>query len=124
VDEFLGADIVVIGAPMYNFTLSTQLKAWLDRILIAGKTFAYGPNGAEGLAGGRRVIVCIARGGFYGMESPAAQAEHLETYLNTAFGFIGIKPEFLIAEGIAIGPEHRQTALTKALAEAAELQAA
>ncbi|MDB5460531.1 MAG: FMN-dependent NADH-azoreductase [Caulobacteraceae bacterium] len=124
VDEFLASDIVVIGAPMYNFTLSSQLKAWIDRILIAGKTFAYDPEGAKGLAGDKRVIVAIARGGFYGMESPAAQAEHLETYLLTVFGFIGIKPEIIIAEGIAIGPEQRQTALTTALAHAGQLQAA
>jgi FMN-dependent NADH-azoreductase len=124
VDEFLASDIVLIGAPMYNFTLSTQLKAWIDRILIAGKTFKYGPAGAEGLAGGERVIIAIARGGLYGMETPAAQAEHLETYLNTAFGFIGITPEFIIAEGIAVGPDHRQAALDKSLAIAAELKAA
>jgi len=124
VDEFLAADIVLIGAPMYNFTLSTQLKAWIDRILIAGKSFKYGPQGAEGLAGGKRVIIAIARGGFYGMETPAAQAEHLETYLNTVFGFIGITPEFIIAEGIAVGPDHRKAALDKSLAIAAELKAA
>ncbi len=124
VDEFLASDIVLIGAPMYNFTLSTQLKAWIDRILIAGKTFKYGPASAEGLAGGKRVIIAIARGGFYGMETPAAQAEHLETYLNTAFGFIGITPEFIIAEGIAVGLDHRQAALDKSLSIAAELKAA
>jgi len=124
VDEFLSTDIVLIGAPMYNFSLSTQLKAWIDRILIAGKTFKYGAQGPEGLAGGKRVIIAIARGGFYGMETPAAQAEHLETYLKTAFGFIGITPEFILAEGIALGPDHRQAALDKALAVAAELKAA
>jgi len=124
VDEFLASDIVLIGAAMYNFTLSTQLKAWVDRILVAGKTFKYGAAGPEGLAGGKRVIIAIARGGFYGMETPAAQAEHLETYLNTVFGFIGIKPEFILAEGIALGPDHRQAALDKALALAGELKAA
>jgi FMN-dependent NADH-azoreductase len=123
-DEFLGADIVLIGAPMYNFTLPTQLKAWIDRILIAGKTFKYGAQGPEGLAGGKRVIIAIARGGYYGMETPAAQAEHLETYLKTAFGFIGITPEFILAEGIAMGPDHRQAALDKALGIAGALQAA
>ena len=65
-DEFLAADTVVIGAPMYNFTLPTQLKAWIDRIVVAGKTFRYTDNGPEGLAGGKRVIVALARGGFYG----------------------------------------------------------
>jgi FMN-dependent NADH-azoreductase len=123
VDEFLASDIVLIGAPMYNFSLSTQLKAWIDRILIAGKTFQYGAQGPEGLAGGKRVIIAIARGGFYGMETPAAQAEHLETYLTTAFGFIGITPEFILAEGVALGPDHKQAALDKALAIAAALTA-
>ncbi|MGH6956008.1 MAG: FMN-dependent NADH-azoreductase, partial [Caulobacteraceae bacterium] len=64
--EFLAADTVVIGAPMYNFGVPTQLKAWIDRILVAGKTFRYGSNGAEGLAGGKRIVVAISRGGFYG----------------------------------------------------------
>src|SRR3954454_3777332 len=85
--EFLAADIVVIGAPMYNFTIPSQLKAWIDRVLVAGKTFSYGANGPQGLAGGKRVIVAISRGGYYG---PAALGEHLETYLRWVFGFIGI----------------------------------
>jgi len=65
-DEFLAADIVVLGAPMYNFTIPSQLKAWIDRIVVAGKTFKYGAEGVEGLAGNKRVIVAISRGGFYG----------------------------------------------------------
>ena len=117
-DEFLAADAVVIGAPMYNFTLPTQLKAWLDRIMIAGETFRYGANGPEGLAGGKRVIVALARGGFYGADAPARAFEHLETYLRTAFGFIGIAPEFVVADGIATGAEARETALRQALAQA------
>jgi len=80
-DEFLAADTIVIGAPMYNFTLPTQLKAWIDRIVIAGRTFHYTQNGPESLAGGKRVIVALARGGFYNEGSPAASLEHLETYV-------------------------------------------
>ena len=117
-DEFLAADTVVIGAPMYNFTLPTQLKAWLDRVLIAGETFRYTAEGPEGLAGNKRVIVALARGGFYGADAPARALEHLETYLRTAFGFIGIEPEFVVADGIATGPEAREAALTQALAQA------
>ena len=75
---------------MYNFTIPSQLKAWIDRIMVAGKTFKYGAQGAEGLAGGKRVIVAISRGGFYGADTPAAVGEHLETYLRWVFGFIGI----------------------------------
>ena len=71
-DEFLDADIVVLGAPMYNFTIPSQLKAWIDRIVVAGKTFKYGPQGAEGLAGDKRVIIAISRGGFYGAGTPAS----------------------------------------------------
>ena len=116
-DEFLAADTVVIGAPMYNFTLPTQLKAWLDRILVAGKTFRYTENGPEGLAGGKRVIVALARGGFYDAGSPAASLEHLETYLRGVFNFIGIEPEFVAADGLAVGPEQRESSVRQALGE-------
>lgn len=110
-DEFLAADVIVVGAPMYNFTVPSQLKAWIDRILVAGKTFGYGETGAVGLVGDKRVIVAISRGGFYGAESPAAPNEHLETYLARVFAFIGITPEFIVAEGVAVGPEQREAAL-------------
>jgi FMN-dependent NADH-azoreductase len=124
-DEFLAADIVVNGAPMYNFTIPTQLKAWIDRILIAGKTFRYSAAGPEGLAGDKRVIIAISRGGFYGPGAPSAAAEHLETYLRTVFGFIGVTNlEFIVAEGIQIGPEYREKALVGALERATQLQAA
>ena len=113
-DEFLEAEIVVIGAPMYNFTLPSQLKAWIDRIVIAGKTFQYGPNGPEGLAKGKRVIIALARGGVYGDGSPAAPLEHLETYLRGIFNFIGIEPEFVLAEGLAVSPEQREASLQQA----------
>ena len=123
--EFLAADVVVIGAPMYNFTLPTQLKAWIDRILIAGKTFRYTATGPEGLAGGKRVIVAISRGGFYGPQSPFAAYEHVESYLRTVFGFIGVTDlEFVAAEGIQIGPEQRETSLKGALETASLLRAA
>jgi FMN-dependent NADH-azoreductase len=124
-NEFLAADIVVIGAPMYNFTIPSQLKAWIDRIVVAGKTFKYGAQGAEGLAGDKRVIVAISRGGIYGAGTPAAAGEHLETYLRWVFGFIGVaNPEFISANGIQIGPEHREKALADALRAATDLRAA
>ncbi len=122
-DEFLAADTVVIGAPMYNFTLPTQLKAWLDRILVAGKTFRYTANGPEGLAGGKRVIVALARGGFYDAGSPASALEHLETYLRGVFNFIGIEPEFVAADGLAIGPEQREQSINQALGQTTRLAA-
>jgi FMN-dependent NADH-azoreductase len=102
---------------MYNFTLPTQLKAWLDRILVAGKTFRYTENGPEGLAKGKRVIIALARGGFYDAGSPAASLEHLETYLRGVFNFIGIEPEFVAADGLNISPEQREASIRQALGE-------
>jgi FMN-dependent NADH-azoreductase len=113
-DEFLDADIVVIGAPMYNFTVSSQLKAWIDRILIAGKTFRYGEAGPVGLAGDKRIIVGLSRGGLYSEGAPTREHEHAETYLKTVLGFIGVTPEFVIAEGLLLGDEQRATAVAQA----------
>jgi FMN-dependent NADH-azoreductase len=124
-EEFLATDIVVIGAPMYNFTIPSQLKAWIDRILVAGKTFKYSAQGVQGLAGNKRVIIAISRGGFYGAGTPSAAAEHLETYLHSVFSFIGIaNPEIIVAEGVQIGPEQREKALESALTAATKLRAA
>lgn len=122
-DEFLAADTVVIGAPMYNFTVPTQLKAWIDRLMVAGRTFRYTAEGPVPLVGGKRVIIALARGGFYDAGSPAAAVEHTETYLRHVFGFIGIEPEFVIADGINIGPEQREAALSAALGETTKLAA-
>ena len=120
VDEFLAADTLVVGAPMYNFTLPSQLKAWLDRILIAGKTFRYTAGGPEGLAGGKRVIIAVSRGGFY---DDASALEHVETYLRGVFGFIGITPEFVHADGVNYGPEQREAGIANGLAEIERLAA-
>ena len=122
-DEFLTADTVVIGSPMYNFTLPTQLKAWIDRIVIAGKTFRYTQKGPEGLATGKRVIIALARGGVYSEGSPASALEHLETYLRGVFNFIGIEPEFVIAEGLNLSPENRAQSIEWALGETVRLAA-
>ena len=114
-EEFLAADVVVIGAPMYNFAISSQLKAWIDRILVAGKTFRYTANGPEGLAGGKRVIVASSRGGFYGKDTAAAAMDFQEPYLRAALAFIGINDiEFVRAEGIAVGDEQKALALKSA----------
>ncbi|WP_315784507.1 MULTISPECIES: FMN-dependent NADH-azoreductase [unclassified Bradyrhizobium] len=123
-EEFLRADTVVIGAPMYNFSIPSQLKAWIDRIAVAGKTFKYGPNGPEGLAGDKRVIIAISRGGRYGADTPMAAFEHLETYLRGVFSFIGVKDlTFIAADGVQIGPEQREQALATALQTAGDLAA-
>jgi FMN-dependent NADH-azoreductase len=122
-EEFLAADTIVIGAPMYNFTLPTQLKAWIDRILIAGTTFRYTENGPEGLAGGKRVIIALARGGFYDEGSPASALEHLQSYLRGVFNFVGIEPEFVAADGLNISPDQRAQSIEFALGESVRLAA-
>ncbi|MDT2019903.1 FMN-dependent NADH-azoreductase [Methylocella sp. CPCC 101449] len=123
-DDFLAADTVVIGAPMYNFSLPSQLKAWLDRIAVAGKTFRYSESGVEGLAGGKRVIIASSRGGFYGEGTPAASLDHQETYLRGFFGFLGVTDiTFVRAEGLAISPESRAAAIDTAVAQVDKLAA-
>lgn len=119
-DEFLAADTVVIGAPMYNFGVPSQLKAWIDRIAVAGKTFRYTETGPEGLAGDKRVIVAISRGGFY---DEGGALEHVQTYLRGVLGFLGIAPEFVHADGIAVGPEQRDAGIANGLSEVQALAA-
>ncbi len=123
-EDFLSADIIVIGAPMYNFSVSSQLKAWIDRVVVAGKTFRYTEKGPEGLAAGKKVIVASSRGGFYGPDSAAAFLDHQESYLRGIFGFLGITDlTFVRAEGLNISPDQRHKALAAATAEAARLAA-
>ena len=119
-EEFLAADTIVVGAPMYNFTVPSQLKAWIDRILVAGTTFRYGENGPEGLAGDKRVVVAVSRGGFY---DDANSLEHVETYLKGVFGFVGIAPEFVHADGVNYGPEQREAGIANGLSEVERLAA-
>ena len=124
VDEFLDADVIVIGAPMYNFGVPSQLKAWLDRIAIAGKTFRYTAHGPEGLAGGRRLIVASSRGGYYGPDSPTASFDHQEKYLRAFFRFLGVTDiAFVNAEGVNIGPEVRAKSVEQARGEVLKLAA-
>jgi FMN-dependent NADH-azoreductase len=114
-EEFLAADVIVLGAPMYNFGIPSQLKAWIDRVAVAGKTFRYTASGPEGLAGGKRVIVASSRGGFYGQGSAGAAMDFQENYLRAVLGFIGITDiEFVRAEGVAVSAEHKDQALTAA----------
>ncbi|PKV12279.1 FMN-dependent NADH-azoreductase [Xanthomonas prunicola] len=111
--QFLQADVIVIGAPMYNFAIPSTLKAWIDRIAVAGRTFQYTANGPEGLAGGKRVIIASARGGIYAEPTNDFQ----EPYLRQVFGFLGIHDvSFVRAEGVAYSPQHRADALASALA--------
>jgi FMN-dependent NADH-azoreductase len=113
--EFEAADTLVIGAPMYNLGVSSLLKTWIDHIVIAGRTFQYGPDGAVGLASGKRVFVAHARGGLYTGGAPATASEFAERYLRGILAFIGIEdPEFIVAEGLALGESVRAEALAAA----------
>ena len=110
--EFLDADVVVVGAPMYNFGIPSTLKAWIDRIAVAGKTFRYTENGPEGLAKGKKVIVVSTRGGHYS-SGPAAAMDHQESYLQAVFGFLGITDiEFVRAEGLNISADSKTAAIS------------
>ncbi|ASY68498.1 FMN-dependent NADH-azoreductase [Sinorhizobium fredii] len=113
-EEFLAADTIVVGAPMYNFSIPSQLKAWIDRLAVAGKTFRYTEAGPEGLAKGKKVIVASTRGGHYSA-GPAAAMDHQEAYLRTVFGFFGITDvEFVRAEGLNLGTDQKQFAIAEA----------
>ncbi|AXL53688.1 FMN-dependent NADH-azoreductase [Paraburkholderia caffeinilytica] len=123
-DEFLAAEIVVIGAPMYNFGIPSQLKSWIDCLAVPGKTFRYTETAVEGLCGGKQIIVASSRGGFYSGQSPMAVLDHQESYLTGFFRFIGVTNiEFIRAEGVNYGAESRQRAIDAALAEAATVKA-
>jgi FMN-dependent NADH-azoreductase len=111
--QFLEADVLVIGAPMYNFGIPSTLKAWIDRIAVAGRTFRYSEKGPQGLAGGKKVIVASGRGGVY----TGSPADFQEPYLRQVFGFLGIDDvEFVRAEGVAYSPQHRSDAISAAKA--------
>ena len=116
-EEFLAADVIVIGAPMYNFSVPSTLKAWIDRIAVAGKTFRYTADGPQGLAGGKQVIIASGRGGLHS----GAPSDFQEPYLRQVFGSLGIdEVTFVRAEGVAYSPEHRAQALAAAHASIPE----
>ena len=116
-EEFLAADVIVIGAPMYNFSVPSTLKAWIDRVAVAGKTFRYTADGPRGLAGGKQVIVASGRGGLHS----GAPSDFQEPYLSQVFAFLGIDDiTFVRAEGVAYSPEHRAQALATAHASIPE----
>ena len=115
VTQFLAADVIVVGAPLYNFSIPSQLKAWIDRIAQAGRTFKYTDKGAVGLAGGKTVIVASSRGGVYSTSDGGRAMEHQESYLQTVFGFFGITDvRFVRAEGVAMGDAAKSQALAAA----------
>ncbi|MDR3454716.1 MAG: FMN-dependent NADH-azoreductase [Rhodoferax sp.] len=115
VTQFLAADVIVVGAPLYNFSIPSQLKAWIDRIAQAGRTFTYTEKGPVGLATGKTVIVVSSRGGVYSTSEGGRAMEHQESYLQTVFGFFGITDvRFVRAEGVAMGEAQKSAALAAA----------
>jgi FMN-dependent NADH-azoreductase len=124
-EDLFAADIIVIGAPMYNFSVPSQLKAWIDRVLVAGKTFRYGAQGAEGLLSSKKkVFIASSRGNVYTAGSAAAALEHHESYLIGVLAFIGLTDVTMIrAEGLAFGPDAKESAMSQARASIAALAA-
>ena len=123
VEDLLQADLIVIGSPMYNFGVASQLKAWIDHVARAGKTFRYTEKGPEGLLTGKRAVVVETRGGVYSA-GPAAAFDHQEPYLKSLLGFLGVTDvTFIRAEGLNMGPEIREQAIARAYGEIGDLLA-
>lgn len=125
-EEVLAADVIVVGAPMYNFGVPSQLKSWLDALAVPGRTFRYGADGVEGLLGDKRFIIASSRGNIYGEDSPVAALEHQESHLHSFLcGFLGVtRFEIVRAEGVRISPERADLAVRQAMYQVAQLQAA
>jgi FMN-dependent NADH-azoreductase len=119
IQQYLDADVVVVGAAMYNFGLPSTLKAWIDRISVAGKTFKYTENGPVGLAGEKKAYIASSRGGVYGENSPA---DFQEGFLKTVFNFTGVSDvEIIRAEGVNMGADAKDQAIASALAQVQSL---
>jgi FMN-dependent NADH-azoreductase len=115
-DEFLAANVIVIGAPMYNYNVSSSLKAWIDRVAVAGKTFRYTSAGPEGLSGDKKIVIASSRGGVYTGGSPVAHMDFQEPYLRSMLGFLGVTDlEFIRAEGLAMGDEQKAKSIAEAM---------
>ena len=122
--ELRAADTIVIGAPMYNFSIPTTLRSWFDHVLRAGETFSYSEAGPKGLLPGKKVIVVESRGGLYS-EGPGQAIDFQEPYLRQLLGFVGLADDltFIRAEKIGYGPDARDQALADSRAELAKLPA-
>jgi FMN-dependent NADH-azoreductase len=111
IDELLAADIIVIAAPMYNFGIPSTLKAWIDYVARAGRTFRYTEKGPEGLVTGKKAILIHSRGGVYS-SGPAQAMDHQGTYLRSVLGFLGVTDvESVDVEGVAYGPDVAEKAV-------------
>ncbi|MYN14727.1 FMN-dependent NADH-azoreductase [Pusillimonas sp. TS35] len=124
VSQFLAADVVVIGAPLYNFSIPSQLKSWIDRIAQAGRTFRYTENGPIGLCGDKTIIIALSRGGVYSTSEAGQAMEHQESYLKIVFGFFGVTDVRVVrAEGTDLGEDSRAQAMNNAAASIKEVVA-
>jgi FMN-dependent NADH-azoreductase len=122
IEELEAADVVVIAAPMYNFSIPSTLKAWIDHVARAGRTFRYGAAGPEGLLKGKKVFVVTGRGGIYTGDSPAKGMDFQEPYLRAMLGFLGLDDvSFIHVEGLAVGPDARASGTERARAAIADL---
>ncbi len=120
IEELQAADLLVLGVPMYNFSVPTQLKAWLDHVARAGTTFRYTENGPEGLLKGRRAVIFTSRGGVH----QGSETDTMTSFLRTILGFIGIEDvKIVYAEGLNMGDAQRDTSLAGATAELEQLAA-
>ena len=118
INELFAADVLVIGAPMYNFSIPSQLKAWIDRVAQAGRTFRYTAEGPIGLATGKKVIVVSTRGGVYAGTAYEAAMDHQESYLRTVLNFLGMTDvTFVRAEGIAMKKDEAVATANRQIAE-------
>jgi FMN-dependent NADH-azoreductase len=114
IEEVEAADVIVLAVPMYNFSIPSTLKAWIDHITRAGRTFRYGPAGPEGLLKGRKVFVITGRGGVYSDDSPAKGMDFQEPYLRAMLGFLGLDVTFIHVEGLKISPEAAASGIERA----------
>jgi len=115
IEEVEAADVIVLAAPMYNFSIPSTLKAWIDHITRAGRTFRYGAAGAEGLLKGKKVFIITGRGGIYSGDSPAKSLDFQEPYLRAMLGFLGLLDvTFIHVEGLKISPEAAASGIERA----------
>jgi FMN-dependent NADH-azoreductase len=114
--EFMEADVIVIGVPMYNYGIPAQLKTWIDYGAVPGVTFRYTERGSEGLAGARKVYLASSRGGLYESGTAAAAREHQDSYLVSVLSFFGIEDvEIVRAQGVKVSPAHADRAVAEAM---------
>lgn len=124
-DELISADILVLGAPMYNLNVPTHLKTWIDHISVAGKTFRYTPAGSVGLLTGKKVLIASSRGGLYANGPDVSPFDHQEAYLRVVLGFLGMTDIIVVrAEGVRVSPDIAETAIANALEASANLDLA